>query len=278
MIGLQAAGHLRSLFPDFYTAHVAQRLTTPRALLGVVQAFFSLAQQKVELLLSDELDTDVQHPCAVLDPGDDVDDAWAMCLLAQSAGHDVHEIWPVVYGLDLDHEELFSFGAVPPLVAVLCWILAAETSWALPFCSIDELIPVVQRQLYQCRIDPAILRRLGTLPRLPPDMPMEQLCDALDTQPPVQGCALGTIFRFCFHATGNQFADLSYNVVTQMATSNLDWRSEDLDLIGAQQRAARTIAAQYEQLNDAALRSVAVVEAIVERIVASAAPLSSGSA
>ncbi|MEI8305609.1 MAG: hypothetical protein WCF99_00960 [Chloroflexales bacterium] len=207
--GLLAAGHLRALFPDFYAAHVAHLPTTPRALLGIVQAFFSLAQQKVELQIADEITTDPLHPCAVLNLGDDLDDALACDLIAQSAGHDVHEIWPVVYGLDLDHEELFGFGVAPPLVAVLCWVLAAETAWALPFCAVDELIPAIQRQLYQCRIDPAILARLDSLPRIPPDTPMEALCDALDAQPLVHGGTLGAIIRYVCHATGNQFADLS---------------------------------------------------------------------
>ncbi len=274
--GLLAAGHLRALFPDFYAAHVAHLPTTPCALLGVVQAFFSLAQQKVDLQISDEITTDPLHPCAVLNLGDDLDDALACDLIAQSAGHDVHEIWPVVYGLDLDHEELFGFGVAPPLVAVLCWVLAAETAWALPFCAVDELIPAIQRQLYQCRIDPAILARLDSLPRIPPDTPMEALCDALDAQPPVHGGTLGAIIRYVCHATGNQFADLSPGVVAQMDRSNLDWRTEDLDAIGRLQREAQQIAAQYAQLNDAALRHSAVVEAIVAQVASTATTFLSG--
>ena len=271
--GLLAAGHLRILFPDFYATHVACLHTTPRVLLGIVQAFFSLAQQKVELLLSDELETNPRNPCLVLDPGEGVDDDWALGLIAQSAGRDVRELWPAVYGLDLDDENMFGFGAHPQLVAVLCWVLADETAWSLPYCTVDQLVPAVQRQLYQCRIDPAILNRLGSLPRLPATTPMETLCNVLDTQPPIHGCMLGRIVRYCFHATGNQFADLSYDTVAQMDSSNLDWCLEDLDEVGRLQREARQLATQYEQLNGAALRSVAVVNAIIEHILTVAGSL-----
>lgn len=268
--GLAAAGHLEALFPDFYATYVADRPTTPRALLGVVQAFFSLAQQQVELLLSEELDTNPSDPLVALEPGDTIDDVWARDILAEHVGRDVHELWPVVYGLEDAEEALFDFGIRPYLAAAVCWALAAETAWAMPFVACDSLIPAVQRQLYQHRIDPAILARLDDLPRLPADVPMEALCDALDAEPPLAGCSLGQALRYCFHATGNQFADLSYAVVAQMASSNLDWRDEDLAEIGRQQRAARQLAESFDQLNAAALRRLDVLDELIARVMSAA--------
>jgi hypothetical protein len=256
-------------------AHIAQCSTTSRALLGVVQAFFSLAQQKVELLLSEELDIDPGNPLAVLHPGDEIDDDWAREILTEEVGRDVHELWPVVYGLEDAEEALFGFGTRPSLVAAVCWALAAETAWAMPFVARDALLPSVQRQLYQHRIDPAILGRLDELPALPADVWTEALCEALDTTPALAGCSLGQALRYCFHATGNQFADLSYSVVAQMASSNLDWRSEDLDEIGRQQRAARELAEGFNRLNDATLRHVAVLDELIEHVMRMAHRLAS---
>jgi hypothetical protein len=268
--GLLVAGNLQALFPDFYTAHVAHRPTTLGSLLGVVQAFFSLAGQHVELLLPDELETNPDDPLAVLEPND-VDDAWACAILSEDVGRDVHELWPVVYGLD-DVEEA-TLGVTPQLVAAVCWCLAAETEWALPFDGAHSLIPALQRQLYQCRISPAILARVDDLPRLPAAVPMEALCDALDVQPPLEGCKLGPLMRYCFHATGNEFADLTSSVVAQMASSDLDWRSADLREIGRQQRAAQQFAQDYDRLNLAALRSAAVLDEVISRVMSTALDL-----
>jgi hypothetical protein len=236
----------------------------------VVQAFFSLAQQKVELFLSEELETDPGNPLAVLHPGDEIDDDWAREILTEEVGRDVHELWPVVYGLEDAEEALFSFGTRPYLVAAVYWALSAETAWAMPFVARDALLPALQRQLYQHRIDPAILGRLDNLPALPADVSMNALCDGLDATSPLARCSLGQALRYCFHATGNQFSDLSYSVVAQMASSNLDWRSEDLDVIGQQQRAARELAEAFDRLNGATLRHVDVLEELIERVMSTA--------
>lgn len=264
IIGLRATDHLRALFPHFYTEHVTNRSTTPRRLLGVVQAFLSLASQKVELLLSEDLEVRPPNPLAVLDP--DCADDDALALIAQSAGRDISEIWPLVYGLDAFDEGLLSFGDCPPLLATICAGLAEDTAWASFLFAEQEIVPAVQRQLYQYRVDPATIALLDALPRLPADLPMESLCDALDIQPPLKGYRLGEMVRYSLHATGNQFADLSYETVTQMEHSGLDWRSEDLDAIGAQQRAAARLAEHYDQLNARMLNDHQVVVAFVASI------------
>lgn len=79
-IGLLAAERLRACFPAFYQAHIAGGSVTPSRLLGVVQAFLSLAQQHVVLLLAEDLDTNSANPLAVLDPG--VEDEDALCIIA----------------------------------------------------------------------------------------------------------------------------------------------------------------------------------------------------
>ncbi|MFV9507830.1 MAG: hypothetical protein AB4911_25050 [Oscillochloridaceae bacterium umkhey_bin13] len=73
-------------------------VVTPRRLLGIVQAFLSLAQQHVKLVLADDLETNPANPLAVLDPS--VNDEDALAIIAEYAGRDVSEIWPLVYGLD----------------------------------------------------------------------------------------------------------------------------------------------------------------------------------
>lgn len=267
-IGLLAAERLQGCFPAFYQAHVEAAPVTPRRLLGIVQAFLSLAQQHVELLLVEDLETNPKNPLAVFDPR--VDDEDALSIIAEYAGRDVSEIWPLVYGLDDDEEELFSYGSHPPLLAVVCWALAEQTSWSHGLLDVESLITTLQRQLYQCRVYPETLVRLGKLPRLPPETSMELVCDQLNQGVPFYGAGLGLVVRYCFHATGNQFADLSYGMVAQMERSNLDWLEEDLAAIGQLQREAEAIADAYRDLNAHLLADPAGLEELLARVIAAA--------
>lgn len=276
VVGLHAAEHLRALFPDFYAAHIGPRPASVSGMLGAVQAFLSLASQKVELLLADELDVNPANPLAVLDPRCDDEDA--LLTVAEYAGRDIAEIWPLVYGLDAFDEGVATFGSRPHLLAALCTILAADTAWSPAFVALEDLVPAMQRELYQCRVDPALIALLGEIPHLPADLPMGPFCAALDAQGLFAGCALGAIVRYCLHATDNQFADLTYDVVAQMASSGLDWREEDLDLIGAQQRAAARLADQYDALNAQLLDDAALAAAFLARVTAAAVAITAQSA
>lgn len=267
-IGLLAAERLRACFPTFYHAHVGALPITPRRLLGVVQAFLSLAQQHLELLLAEDLDTNRADPLAVLDPG--IDDEDALCVIAECAGRDVGEIWPLVYGLDDAEDELFNFGTHPPLLAVVCWALAEQTSWLPVYVEVGGMIATLQRHLYQCRVHPETLIRLNDLPRLPADSAMELICDRLSQSEPFHGADLGLVLRYCFHTTGNQFADLAYSVVAQMERSNLDWLEEDMAALGQLQRAAEAIADSYHALNARLLADAATLDDLLVSVLGAA--------
>lgn len=268
-IGLLAAERLQGCFPAFYQTHVAASVVTPRRLLGVVQAFLSLAQQHVELLLAEDLETNPANPLAVLHPR--IDDEDALAIIAEYAGRDVSEIWPLVYGLDDDEEALFGYGDHPPLLAVVCWALAEQTSWSNGYVNVERLITNLQRQIYQRRVHPETLRRLAELPRLAPDTSMDLVCDRLNQSELFYDANLGLIVRYCFHATGNQFADLSYNLVAQMERSNLDWLEEDLAALGQLQREAEAIADAYRDLNARMIADPAGLEELLARVIAAAA-------
>lgn len=267
VIGLLAAERLRGCFPAFYHAHVQSAAVTPQRLLGVVQAFLSLAQQQVELLLAEDLETNPKHPLAVFDPR--VNDEDALSIITEYAGRNVREIWPLVYGLD-DEEELFGYGEHPPLLAVVCWALAEQTSWANGYVDVESRVPNLQRQLYQCRVHPETLEHLGVLPRLAADTSMELVCERLNQGDLFCSVGLGLIIRYCFHATGNQFADLSYSMVAQMERSNLDWMEEDLAVIGRLQREAEAIADAYRDLNARLLAEPAALPALIARVIEAA--------
>ena len=114
--GRQAAALIRQRFPDFYAAHVADLRTTPPHLLGVVQAFFSLAQQVIQLDHSYALTIDPANPLRVLRPALSDDDA--LSYLEEFHGWGLDEVCPEVYGIPTEQEELFDEGR-NLLVAVL---------------------------------------------------------------------------------------------------------------------------------------------------------------
>jgi hypothetical protein len=154
--------------------------------------------------------------------------------------------------------------------ATLCQALAEQASWSNGYVDVERLITNLQRQLYQRRVHPETLRRLTELPRLAPDASMELVCDRLNQGEPVHGVRPGLIVRYCFHATGNQFADLSYNLVAQMEHSNLDWLEEDLAALGQLQREAEAIADAYRDLNARLIADPAGLEELLARVIAAA--------
>lgn len=180
------------------------------------------------------------------------------------------EIWPLVYGLDDAEEELFAFGDQPPLLAVVFWALAERTSWSHGYIDVAGTISSLQRQLYQCRVHPEAFRRLAELPRLDADVLMELVCERLTQGELFYGVGLGLILRYCFHATGNQFADLSYSIVAEMERSNLDWMEEDLAALGQLQREAEAIADAYRDLNARLLADPAALPALIARVIEAA--------
>ena len=89
-VGLEAAWLLKRLFPAFYRAHVAERCLTPGAMLGVAQAFLSLANRSSELDLAGDLAIDSDAPCSVPDVQDE--DEEALNVLEHVAGAHIAEV------------------------------------------------------------------------------------------------------------------------------------------------------------------------------------------
>lgn len=198
--GVTAAHLLRHHFPDFYSAHVAHRPATPHVLLGVADAFCTLAEMHLlhfgygSLSLKDI----EQHPTVVLDRYLDAKDP-----LMDLFDEFEHFLWfalPDFYGIGsppYDDEE----SELPdvPLVALTFWIMAQDTAWKMMSkTAIDRVLTTKH---------PDVVRFLTLVPRLPPTLDMAELCRYLNRIDILGQTDLGSIFAYCFGRTGNMFAD-----------------------------------------------------------------------
>ncbi|MBP1466220.1 hypothetical protein EYB53_010935 [Candidatus Chloroploca sp. M-50] len=261
--GREAAALIRHRFPAFYAAHVADLPTTPPYLLGVIQAFFSLVQPQIWLDHSHVLTIDPDDPRRVLHPALSDDDARSY--LEEFHGWGLDEVWPEVYGLPTEQDELFGEGR-NLLVAVL-WSMADRTAWSATLGDMDDVIAAWGDQV---ALSPAHSAALANLPHLEPTTDMEALCTALSTQPfPLpDGTAidLGQVVRFVFSRTDNWFADLSWDELADMNGSGLDWWSDDLIAIAADQTAARGWFEHYHLLNRIVTAEPAVLRAVITAV------------
>ena len=267
--GRQAAALIRQRFPDFYAAHVADLRTTPPHLLGVIQAFFSLAQQVIQLDHSYALTIDPANPLRVLCPALSDDDA--LSYLEEFHGWGLDEVCPEVYGIPTEQEELFGEGR-NLLVAVL-WSMADRTAWSATMFDMEE---VIDYWVDQVAISPEQAAQLDRLPQLERTTDMEALCTALSAQPfhlpdgrPID---LGQVVRYVFGRTGNWFADLSCDELAEMSGSGIDWCSDDLIAIAADQTVARGWFEHYHVLNAFVTAEPAVLSAVVAAVQQAAAP------
>ena len=267
--GRQAAALIQRLFPDFYTAYVADLHTTPPHVLGVVQAFFSLAQQQIRLDHSYALTIDPDNPLRVLRPALSDDDA--LGYLEEFHGWGLDEVCPEVYGIPTEQEELFDEGR-NLLVAVLWW-MADRTAWSATMFDMEE---VIDYWVDQMAISPEQAAQLDRLPQLERTTDMEVLCTALSAQPfPLTNGThidLGQVVRYVFGRTGNWFADLSCDELAEMSGSGIDWCSDDLIAIAADQTAARGWFEHYHALNALVTAEPAVLSAMVTAVQQAAAP------
>ena len=267
--GRQAAALIRQRFPDFYAAHVADLRTTPPHLLGVIQAFFSLAQQVIQLDHSYALTIDPANPLRVLHPA--LSDNDALNYLEEFHGWGLDEVCPEVYGIPTEQEELFGEGR-NLLVAVL-WSMADRTAWSATMFDMEE---VIDYWVDQVAISPEQAAQLDRLPQLERTTDMEALCTALSAQPfhlpdgrPID---LGQVVRYVFGRTGNWFADLSCDELAEMSGSGIDWCSDDLIAIAADQTAARGWFEHYHALNALVTTEPTVLSAVVAAVQQAAAP------
>ncbi len=267
--GRQAAALIRRLFPDFYTAHVTDLHTTPPYLLGVVQTFFSLAQQRIRLDHSYALTIDPANPLRVLHPA--LSDADALSYLEEFHGWGLDEVCPEVYGIPTEQEELFGEGR-NLLVAVL-WCIADRTVWSATIFDIEE---VIDYWVDHVAISPEQAAQLERLPQLERTTDMEALCTALSTQlfhlPNGVIIDLGQMLRYVFGRTGNWFADLSLDELAEMSGSGIDWLSDDLGAIAAEQSEAHGWFEHYQALNALVTTEPTVLSAVVAAVHQAAVP------
>jgi hypothetical protein len=245
--GRAAARLIQFHFPEFYAEHIAQLDTAPRSLLGVVQAFFSLAQQRLWLDPSDALTIDPNEPLRVLVPS--VNDEAALKCLEEFHGWGLDEVCPEIYGLPGDLDVLFDEGR--NLALAMLWYLAEPTAWASPLLDIGE---VLDYWIGQVEVSDERVVQLNAMPQLPPHTDMERLCAALTG--PTYGLPLelnidlGVAVRFAFSRTGNWFADISAEEVAEMGGAGIDWFDANLDELSALQQEARSACDHYLRLND----------------------------
>lgn len=245
-VGITAARLLHTHYPDFFAAHVADRRLTPQTMLGAAQAFFGFLTREIEIYepFMMEYGRLYGDPRALLDYAADSDGA-ALDILADELCNLIDCPMITVYGLvgglfcvEAEVDDI----AWNVLVLGLCQI-AEGTAWTIPdviaFISENEEVPAV----------------LETLPRLPARTPMGRLCVALDVawQPTDLWPPLGSLMRFVFAQTGNEFADYATEEIMDMYESgNAITSLFDLDLgmVAEEQRIAREWRRMYNALND----------------------------
>jgi hypothetical protein len=260
---LRGADILRRRFPDFYLAHVAGRTTTPRQLLGVVQALFSLVEA-LGIELPDVLDirTDPRNPAGALEQLPSfVRDAEDALAALESSRWMLEALHPVVYGQTREVEPLFD-GGEQNLLALMLWVLADRTSWSLASDDIREVLNYAVSELRPAQVSFAPrLERLRAL-AWPPGFPMEELCTRLDRQS-CRGANLGAAVRYVFSMTGLQFADLSMEELDEMGWPGMDWLSVEFDHVAACQAEARQIVQHYYDLDNLVSSDPAVFDEVL---------------
>lgn len=271
--GRTAACLIQFHFLEFYAEHIAHLDTAPPSLLGVVQAFFSLVQQRLWLDLSDALSIDPNAPLCVLVPP--VNDKEALKRLEEFHGWGLDEVCPEIYGLPGDFDVLFDEGR--NLALALLWYLAEPTAWSSPLLDVGE---VLDYWIDQVEVSAERVAQLDAMRQLPPHTDMDRLCAALNGithgLPLELNIDLGVAMRFAFSRTGNWFADISAEEVAEMGGSGIDWFGADLDEIAALQQEARSACDHYLRLNGFVTSDPTGVSALVEAIWAAAEQVLTG--
>lgn len=229
-IGAYGAELLRRLFPAFYTAHVAQRRMTPQALLGVTQAFVSLAQQ--HLVDLDEMfqEFSIGDPLRVLEMDGIHSDMDALNILITQARNYLYCPPLTVYGLELEALH----GHDDHLLAMGLWIVLSATAWGTNTDvegDLHELLPAEQAD------------QVAALPRLGSDVDLDALCAALEQHPEAQELRLAELLRYVSQQTQNPLADYTMDEVDEgyyrgYSPLGITWSADLLHVRALQQRAA----------------------------------------
>lgn len=229
-IGAYGAELMRRLFPAFYTAHVAQRRMTPQSLLGVTQAFVSLARQ--HLVELDEMFQEfiIGDPLRVLEMDGIHDDADALQILITQARNYLYCPPLTVYGLELealhDHDD--------HLLAIGLWLVLSATAWGMNNDVEGELHMLVPTDHAD---------QLWALPRLRSDVDVDALCAALEHHPEAQELRLAELLRYVSQQTQNPFADYTMDEVGESyyrgySPLGITWSADMLHVRTLQQQAA----------------------------------------
>lgn len=267
-VGLITARYLRSYFPDFWAAHVAQKPLTTSRLLGVVHAFLELGAANL-------LAIDTGHACSLRlgVPADEIhelvdgyrDEGGILWELTYNLWHWIYQPPVEVYGLDMDVLRVEWGGGRHHLTLALLWMLR-QTTWQQLGLSRSELLAVRGG------------RRIAALPNLHPDVPMDALADALDWCWPLDGIdldswTLGGLVRLVCSQTHNEFADVS----SAEANEDMAWWCEGiydephrLFYEREKQRGARQLRAAYDALDRRVSREPQLLEIIARSIVQAA--------
>jgi hypothetical protein len=261
-IALIAARNIKTLHPAFYHRHIARCLTTPRALLGVVQAFFSLASQTIALDLPPEFVIHENDPLQALQSSYAGDDDEAISIVSQFAGAHVHEIWPWVYGLEHEIYEIDqSYG-----LAIAIWYITAGSTWTYHV----DAAELREQYLSEFAGQKELCSIFATLPQVPSGTPLQFLCARLDREDQHLKCNLGTSIRYVFSSTGNELADHCWSEVAQMETSGLEWNAETMAEVARLQHQAAEWSDRYHNLNRRIHAEPAVLEYLAVTVVTEA--------
>lgn len=140
-----------------------------------------------------------------------------------------------------------------------------------------DMEEVIDYWVDQVAISQEQATQLDRLPQLERETDMEALCTALSTQhfhlPNGVSIDLGQMLRYVFGRTGNWFADLSLDELAEMNGTGIDWLSDDLATIAAEQAEAHRWFEHYQLLNAFITAEPSGLTAIVDAVLHAAAAL-----
>jgi hypothetical protein len=275
--GLNAVERIKELFPAFFIEYVAQRYVTAGMLLNAQHALIALVH--THLLELDGVWLDMMELPFPLDPLQELNEpempAAAALVRLNEEIQDMFQVWPQVYGIEKDITILLDAGGRHHLLALALWIMAEHTSWQ----AVEDLKGAQDLFFKQvCSSDTLLGTSLQHLPRLPKQTPMRKLCRALNslervdqTLDPAQERygPLGSIIEYSFATTGNWFADMTPEELSEHGHTGIHWH-DDLRSIGYEQRQARGWFDAYHDLAHRIADDPLLLDRVARTIVAMA--------
>ncbi|HWQ15570.1 MAG TPA: hypothetical protein VNL77_22400 [Roseiflexaceae bacterium] len=250
-LALEAAANLKKFFPDWFAQHVAHRhVDSYRALLGVVRAWLCRAGELIDIdtgygWLEDILPYgEPRDSVKLLTPKEREEHCHGIITEYAANGVNVYDLWPCVYGFPGETSELFEDDN--NALALALWTMSQGTRWGLAYHNPDDL----WRRYFD---DPVLLEVSHTLPRFQTDARLGVLVAAVAGDTTFEGADLGLALRYVWNIGGNQFMEINYEMVAEMADSGLDWDLpiETIQEIAADQLLAEQCFDAYHALNRA---------------------------